>query len=153
MTHAGEPELYRAFRPRLGLVAAWTTGVLVIGGCLLVLATARGPMGEAPANRISLIAFAVFAGWLLWRLGGVHAVPSPDGLVVRNVLRTYRLAWPQIVSVRFDPADAWVRLDVADGTSRAVMGIQRADGRRGAAEASRLAALVVAHGEPTAPPR
>ncbi len=66
---------------------------------------------------------------------------------MRNVIYTRRLAWPQIVSVRFGSGDAWVRLDLADGSTLAVMGIQRADGARGEAESRRLAALVQAHGE------
>ncbi|MFD6030101.1 MULTISPECIES: PH domain-containing protein [Cellulosimicrobium] len=138
---------YRTFRPRFGLVSAWATGVVVVGGCVVVGLSATGPLGTSWVNRLSIAAFALFAAWLLWRLGGVHAVPTREGLRVRNVIYTRRLAWPQIVSVRFGSGDAWVRLDLADGSTLAVMGIQRADGARGEAEARRLAALVKAHGE------
>ncbi|WP_069387920.1 PH domain-containing protein [Cellulosimicrobium cellulans] len=141
----GDP--YRVFRPRFGLVSAWATGVVVVGGCALVGLTASGPMGTAAANRVSLAVFALFAAWLLWRLGGVHAAPSPQGLRVRNVIYTRRLEWAQILSVRMGSGDPWVHLDLADGSTLAVMGIQTADGARGQAEARRLAALVQAHGE------
>ncbi len=138
---------YRPFRPRFGLVSAWVTGVVVVGGCAAVGLLARGPLGTSWVNRGSIVAFALFAAWLLWRLGGVHAVPSRTGLRVRNVIYTRELEWAQVVSVRFGSGDAWVRLDLADGSTLAVMGIQRADGARGDAEARRLAALVQAHGE------
>ena len=64
-----------------------------------------------------------------------------------TVIYTRPLACPQSVSVRCGSGDAWVRLDRADESTLAVMGIQRADGARGEAEARRLAALVRAHGE------
>ncbi|KAJ8144578.1 hypothetical protein OY671_002313 [Metschnikowia pulcherrima] len=138
---------YRTFRPRFGSVSAWATGVVVVGGCVVVGSSATGPLGTSWVNRSSIAAFASFAAWSSWRSGGVHAVPTREGSRVRNVIYTRRLAWPQIVSVRFGSGDAWVRLDLADGSTLAVMGIQRADGARGEAEARRLAASVKAHGE------
>jgi len=143
----GRDDPYRAFRPRFGLVSAWATGVVVVGGCVVVGFAATGPLGASPVNRWSIAVFALFCAWLLWRLGGVHAVPSRTGLRVRNVIYTRELEWAQVVSVRFGSGDPWVRLDLADGTTLAVMGIQRADGARGEGEAQRLAALVQAHGE------
>ncbi|MCB7137544.1 PH domain-containing protein [Cellulosimicrobium marinum] len=143
--HADDP--YRVFRPQFGLLSAWGTGLVVVGGCLVVGLVATGPLGSSWVNRGSLAVFALFAAWLLWRLGGVHAVPSPEGLRVRNVIYTRHLDWAQVVSVRFGRDDPWVRLDLADGSTLAVMGVQRADGARGEEEARRLAALVQAHGE------
>lgn len=137
-----DADRYRTFRPRWGQVAAWVVGVVAVGGALFVGLTARGPIGSNPGSRLSFLLFAVVATWLLWRLGGVHAAPSPQGLKVRNVIYTRRLDWAQIVAVRFSPNDAWVRLDLADGGTLAVMGIQRADGERAMAEARRLVALV-----------
>jgi hypothetical protein len=138
---------YRTFRPLWATVAAWVVGLLAVGGSLFVGFTARGPLGANPANRWSFVGFAVFAAALLWRLGGVHARPTPRGLKVRNVVGTRRLEWAEIVAVRFTVDDAWVVLDLADGNTLAVMGIQRADGERGMGEARRLAALVARHGE------
>ncbi|MBD5787509.1 PH domain-containing protein [Cellulosimicrobium terreum] len=145
--HASADDPYREFRPRFGTAAAWGTGLVVVGGCAVAGVLADGPLGASWANRLSLVAFALFSAWLLWRLGGVRAVPSHSGLRVRNVIYTRELEWAQVVSVRFGSGDAWVRLDLADGSTLAVMGIQRSDGARGEAEARRLAALVQAHGE------
>ncbi len=38
---------YRTFRPRFGLVSAWATGVVVVGGCVVVGLSATGPLGTS----------------------------------------------------------------------------------------------------------
>ena len=45
----------------------------------------------------------------------------------------------------------YLTLDLDDGDTLAVMAIQKADGERGRAEASRLAGLVAAHAAPEPP--
>jgi hypothetical protein len=148
MTHDAR---YRTFRPRWAQLAAWFVGVVAVGGTVLVAFTSHGPLGQAAGNRLSFALFAVGAAVLLWRIGGVHARPSPQRLVVRNIVRTRRLEWPEILAVRFSVDDPWVRLDLADGSTIALMGIQRADGERAMAEARRLVALVQEHGEAPEP--
>jgi len=145
------PDDYRTFRPLWGQVAVWVVGVLAVGGSLFVGLTATGPIGSQPGSRASFVGFAVFAAVVLWRLGGVHATPSEAGLLVRNVVYVRRLSWPEVVGVRFSANDPWVRLDLADGGTIAVMGIQRADGERAMADARRLQALVTRHGEAPEP--
>ena len=113
--------------------------------------TTHAPDSTLAANRWSFVVFAFIVALLLWRLGGVHASPSPQQLVVRNILKTRRLAWPEIVAVRMTVDDPWVMLDLADGTTQAVMAIQRADGERGMAQARRLATLVRNLGEAPEP--
>ncbi|GAB6937729.1 hypothetical protein JCM11754A_12530 [Isoptericola variabilis] len=138
---------FRTFRPLWGQVAAWFVWVVAAVGSVVVGLASNGPMGAAAVNKVSFVVFALAVTWLLWRLGGVHAVPSEEGLRVRNLVRSRTLAWPEIVEVRLGPNDPWVRLDLADGGTIAVMGIQRADGERGMAEARRLRSLVVSLGE------
>ncbi|MCA5894707.1 PH domain-containing protein [Isoptericola sp. NEAU-Y5] len=145
---------WRPFRPLWGQVSAWFVGVVTVGGSLFVGLVSDGPLGALPATKVSFVLFAAAAAVLLWRLGGVHAVPDADGLTVRNVVRRRRLGWAEVVEVRLGPNDPWVRLDLADGDTLAVMGVQRADGERGMAEARRLRALVIELGEapdPTVP--
>ncbi|MCK9793567.1 PH domain-containing protein [Isoptericola sp. 4D.3] len=144
---ARDGDRFRVFRPLWGRVAAWVVWVLAAVGSLVVGLTASGPLGAAAVNRVSFVVFALGVTWLLWRLGGVHAVPSPERLRVRNLVQSRDLDWAEIVEVRLGPDDPWVRLDLADGGTLAVMGIQRADGERGMAEARRLRSLVVGLGE------
>lgn len=148
MTHDDGPgAALRPFRPLWARVAVAVTGAVAVGGSLVVGLGAPGGVLLDAGTRVTFVAFAVAAAWLLWRLGGVHARPDHDGLTVRNVIRTRRVAWPEIVAVRLTPNDPWVLLDLADGGTLAVMGIQRADGERGMAEARRLQELVRQLGE------
>lgn len=142
----------RTFRPLWATVSAWAVGVLAVGGSLFVGLSARSPGSMIAANRWSFVAFAVVTAAALWRLGGVFARPSDDGLVVRNILRRRRLAWAEILGAHMSVADPWVVLDLTDGTALPVMAIQRSDGERGMREARRLAGLIRSRGEASDPP-
>ena len=80
----------------------------------------------------------------MWRFAALRAVPSPTGLVVRNVLLTRTVTWDEVSRVRFAGGDPWVVLDLADGEQLAVMAVQKSDGPIARSEGSRLAALVQA---------
>jgi hypothetical protein len=144
---------FRTFRGRFGTPTAYGLALLSAGGCTFVALAADGAAGSAQtANRIAIIVFGLLGAVIAWRFGAVRAVPDPTGLTVVNYATSRRLAWAEIVTVRFGPNDPWVHLDLADGDVLAVMGIQRADGEHGMAEARRLVALIAELGEATEPP-
>jgi hypothetical protein len=82
----------------------------------------------------------------MWRYATIRAVPTREGLTVRNLVLTRQLEWAQIVRVQFGGGAPWVSLDLDDTDTVAVMAIQKADGAFGRAEAGRLSALVQVHG-------
>ncbi len=92
-------------------------------------------------DRAGFVVVAVLIDLFLWRQATVRAVPSERGLHVRNLVVRRDLEWSQVVSVRFGERP-WPQLDLDDGDTLAVMGIQRSDGERAQAEARRLAGLV-----------
>ncbi|MGV8977489.1 MAG: PH domain-containing protein [Cellulomonas sp.] len=138
--------LHAPFRPHaarvvtlgLAVVVLLLTGVLV--AAVPSIATEYGPGDQAGIGLLGLA-----TSWFCWRQASVSARPDESGLTVRNLIVSRRLAWPEIVSVRFGNGRPWVQLDLADGDTLAVMGIQRADGVRAEAEARRLATLVELH--------
>ncbi len=139
-------ELLRTFRPR---AARWVASVLFVLS-ILALPTLLTIMAvnELDMPVTDVIGFAVTdlaLAWLCFRQAAVRAVPDDAGLTVRNFIRVRRVAWPQIVSVRFGPDRPWAQLDLSDGTTLAVMAVQTADGEYGRREAGRLAALVQLH--------
>ena len=79
-------------------------------------------------DRLTLVLIGVAIAVLMWRYASIRAVPTRQGLVVRNLFTTRRLAWPQIVRVQFGGGAPWVTLDLDDTDTVAVMAIQKADG-------------------------
>lgn len=85
----------------------------------------------------------LFAAALL-RVADIQARPSETGLVVKNMVRTRTFEWGQILGVAFsrEGDDPWPLLDLADGTTCAVMAIQTADGPQAHDEVARLRMLI-----------
>ena len=92
---------------------------------------------------LGLLVFSLLYGLLRSRVEA-HA----DRLVVVNGYRRRQFAWAQIVAVHLAPGAPWVTLDLADGETAAVMGIQGSDGARAQAAARELRRLVAALSKP-----
>jgi hypothetical protein len=139
--------LHAPFRPvrgrRSALALATGQAVVLVG--MAVVMPSTGLVGFGWFDRFGVIVIAAAIGALLWRFAQLSLKPGETGLMVRNVIHTKQLEWPQVVSVRFGGGQPWVMLDLADGETVAVMAIQRADGERAVAEAKRLATLVALH--------
>lgn len=134
------------FRPRRGRAVALGMGVAVlvifIGVAILIPGPAAGG-SWALADRLLLVGFGLAIAALLWRYASIRAVATDAGLQIRNLMISRRVAWADIVSVRFPEGDPWVSLELIDTDVVAVMAVQRADGEHGQQEAQRLATLVV----------
>lgn len=148
MTRHGADDPFAPFVPRRGRRTAlgFTVGSLVVFGVLALALPATGYRGWSVGDSLLIAGFGVLMALVMWRFAAIRALPSREGIVVRNVAVTRRLTWGEIESVRFAGGDAWAWLDLTDGDQLAVMAIQRSDGARALAEASRLAALVQALG-------
>lgn len=134
----------RPFRPRAARLVCLPLAVssfVFLAAIAVRLPQITGGTGGL-GDRVGFLLVGAGIAWFLLREAGVRAEPDETGLTVRNLMRRHRLDWPQIVSVRFGPDRPWVQLDLADGTTLAVMAVQRADGARARAEARRLATLV-----------
>ena len=107
--------------------------------------------GAAPwstAERATVIGTAVLFSAVLVLLSRPKVVADRDGLTVVNLTVRRRLAWAEVLRVTLGHGDAWVRLDLADGTSLPVMAIQPGIARKQALrDAHRLRALAEALGE------
>lgn len=127
------------FTPRrtrqVALALAAGVAVLVVALAVVV------PTGFAVGDRAGFLVVGALIDGFLWRQATVRAVPSERGLTVRNLFLGRDLEWAEVVSVRFGERP-WVQLDLDDGDTLAVMGIQRSDGERAQDEARRLARLV-----------
>ncbi|WP_018155730.1 PH domain-containing protein [Demetria terragena] len=135
---------YATFRPVGGRLVPLAVGVmcLLLFGVIAVFVPSER-FGGLDRVFIALVGVGLAAG--MWRFAQVRAIPSEDGLEVHNLIVTQKLAWAQIVDVQFGAGAPWPVLELDDFDTCSVMGIQRSDGPRAAAEAARLAALVKAH--------
>lgn len=139
------PELPVTWRPHRTRTIIYTVAAILAGSMTAIAATLPSDGGQ-PWPLPDRIAFACigFAGAIvLMVLARPKAVATAEGLTVVNMLRTHRLEWAQIVTVNLRSGDPWVLLDLDDGTTLSVMGIQPADGLTAArAAVAELRALV-----------
>jgi hypothetical protein len=139
-------ELHAPFRPHAARLMTLGLAVLVLLLTAVLVAALPSITPEyGPGDQAGIALLGLAITWFCWQQASVSARPDESGLTVRNLVRARRLAWAEIVSVRFGGGRPWVQLDLADGDTLAVMGIQRADGARADAEARRLATLVELH--------
>lgn len=139
---------YAVFRPRVGRwVAIGAAAAAVIGFGVLALSLPRGGVtGWTDLDAFFVFLFGVAMAGFLLRYAFIKAVPTEDGLLIRNLFVTRELQWAQIVGVQFGGGIPWLTLDLADTEQLAVMAVQRSDGAFATSEAERMAALVEALG-------
>lgn len=147
------PDPLAPFRPRRGRAVALGVGwaSLAVFGAIAVVMPAQADGRWGIGDRLMFFGLGVAVSFVAWRYASIVAVPSREGLVVRNLVLTRTLEWAEVVRVQFGGGEPWVSLDLEDGDTVAVMAIQKADGDVSGTEASRLAALVQAFGETTEP--
>ena len=93
-------------------------------------------------QRGTLLALGLLAGSVLYALIRSRAEAHADRLVVVNGYRRREYEWAEIIAVHLPPGAPWVTLDLADGETAAVMGIQGSDGDRAQAAARELRRIV-----------
>lgn len=142
------PELPVTFRPGVTRAVLLTAGV-----ALFVVVSVIGLLlpGLGPGERISFVFTAALLADALFLLARPKVVADETGVTVVNIVNRRRLAWPEILQVNLRSGDPWVFLDLSDGTSLPVLGIQPGMARqRAIADARALRALAEAHSAPEA---
>ncbi|RDG35193.1 PH domain-containing protein [Streptomyces corynorhini] len=112
------PVTFRPTRTRAVLLTA--------GAALFVAVSAIGMLldGLHPGERLSFVLTALLFSGVLVLLSRPKVVADETGITVVNITRTRRLEWAEILRVNLRPGDAWVFLDLNDGSSMPVLGIQ-----------------------------
>ncbi|MEU6399386.1 PH domain-containing protein [Streptomyces cinnamoneus] len=104
----------------------------------------------SPGERVSFVFTAVLLSSVLVLLSRPKVAADEDGVTVVNLTNTRRLAWAEILRVNLRPGDPWVFLDLSDGTSLPVLGIQPGVAKQQAiSDARALRALAETHGTGT----
>jgi hypothetical protein len=146
-TQGSEGVVLRPRRARL-IVYPCAAALLAVLVGIAVLLPSGGANSWGLASRLSVVLFGVACAWFLHRLASVRVVTDGEGVTVVNILTRRRLEWAEVVGVRLSRDDAWMMLDVSDGSSLAAMGVQRSEGAL-AQEQVRTFARMVAEGSGT----
>ncbi|MER6345774.1 PH domain-containing protein [Streptomyces sp. NPDC001595] len=136
------PELPVTFRPTRTRAVLLTAAVAIFLTVSLV-ALLLDRLG--PGEKLSFVVTAALLAWVLLRLARPKVVAEDSGVTVVNFASVRRLEWAEIVQVNLRVGDPWVFLDLSDGTSLPVIGIQPGIAKEQAiAHARALRALVEA---------
>ncbi|WP_433888149.1 PH domain-containing protein [Streptomyces sp. CA-111067] len=128
------------FRPLLTRVVLLTmaVGVVVTFSTVAAMMPHSGPSPWSTGDRVTVAVTGVLIAALVVLLSRPKAVAARDGLTVVNLTVKRKLDWAEVLAVNLRPGDAWVHLDLADGTTLAVMGIQPGIARERAIRDARL---------------
>lgn len=135
------PRTWRPLGPRImGLAVTGVLVAVVAFGWFTFDAETRAKF--TVFQRGTLIFFGLLYLGLMYGLVRSRAVAYADRLVVVNGYRRREYEWPQIVATRLPPGAPWVTLDLADGETASVLGIQSSDGDRARRALRELRAMV-----------
>ncbi|MFF3754384.1 PH domain-containing protein [Streptomyces sp. NPDC002018] len=142
-----EPVLPVTFRPTRTRIVLLTVGAVMFS-VITAVALVLEKLGTG--ERASFILTALLFLGVLVVLSRPKVVADAGGVTVVNLTRTRRLEWAEILRVNLRPGDPWVFLDLSDGSSLPVLGIQPGIAKAQAIRDARaLRALTESHGTGT----
>ncbi|MEU1032320.1 PH domain-containing protein [Streptomyces mirabilis] len=115
------PTLPVTFRPSLTRAVLLTAGVAIF----VVIATVALLLEQlSPGEKLSFIFIGALLAGVLLMLSRPKVVADETGVTVVNITSRRHLEWAEILQVNLRPGDPWVFLNLSDGTSLPVLGIQ-----------------------------
>ncbi|MFF7313108.1 PH domain-containing protein [Streptomyces sp. NPDC008137] len=136
------PTLPVTFRPGSTRAVLLSAAVAIL---VVITAVAMLLKQLSPAERLSFVVTALLLDAVLLLLARPKVVADESGVTVVNLTNKRRLEWAEILQVTLRPGDPWVFLNLSDGTSLPVLGIQPGIARqRAIADARALRALAEA---------
>ncbi|MGI5118079.1 PH domain-containing protein [Marinactinospora thermotolerans] len=130
------------------MVAYGLAGLLFVTMAVLALIL---PADWKFQDRVGLLLLGVLSVGVLHLLARPRVTATDEGVTIVNSIRTHVLVWPEIVDVRMPVGEPWPSVDLADGSTLAVMGIQSNDGDRAQQNLAALRALLRERGEAAEP--
>lgn len=145
-TRAVAPELPHTWRPLGVRLAVW-----ILGTMLLVLFVAVWiAIGNEVRAQFTLFQRGTLVFMLLLLFGTWNALSrsrvtaSNESLTVVNGYRTRSYEWSQVISVSLRRGAPWGTLDLSDGTTVSLIGVQGSDGERARKAVREIRATIAA---------
>ncbi|MBE2997388.1 PH domain-containing protein [Nocardiopsis sp. HNM0947] len=142
---ASTPEVPRMWRPRTVRMVAYGLGLLIVA-TFAVLAVIL-PIDWRPLDRVMLIGFGFVIAAGLHLLARPRLIAEEDRVLVVNGIRTHVLSWQEILDIQMPEGEPWPCVDLSDGTSLPVMGIQSTDGEPARQAVEDFRAMLQSRGE------
>ena len=124
----------------------------VFGGLLLALVVAvwiglgaevRGQFTTFQRTTLVVIALLLFSAWNALVRSRVRATSA--GLTVVNGYRKRSYEWSQVIGVSLRRGAPWGTLDLSDGTTISLIGVQGSDGERARKAVREIRATIAAY--------
>ena len=141
------PSLPHTWRPLGVRIAVWTLGLMLFA---LLAAVWVGMGAETRAEfttfqRGTLVFIALLLGAAWNGLARSRVTAREGSLTVVNGYRTRVYEWSQVISVSLRRGAPWGTLDLSDGTTVSLIGVQGSDGERARRAIRELRATIAAH--------
>lgn len=133
------------WRPRRARIVPYVLAAVVVLGMILLAVVMPAPW--ALGDRIGLVAIGLAVAGVLHILARSRITADDEGVTVVNGLRTHEFEWAELLGVTMSEGAPWPTLDLADGSTVPVLGIQASDGERANRALAELAALIHERGE------
>lgn len=143
--------LPRTWRPLGARFASYLAGAMLLALSLTVW-FAWGPEIRSHftgLQRATLVLLGLMVFACLWALIRSRVAATEDGLKVVNGYRTHRFEWPEVLGCQLRRGAPFALLDLSDGSSLALFGIQGSDGARARTAVREVRALAARYGTAT----
>jgi PH (Pleckstrin Homology) domain-containing protein len=141
------PPLPHTWRPFGVRVAVW-----VFGGLLLALVVVVWlELGDdiraqfTPFQRGTMVFIGLLLGAAYHSMMRSRITATTDGLTVVNGYRKHTYEWSQLIGVSLRRGAPWGTLDLSDGTTISLLGVQGSDGARARRAVREIRAAIAAN--------
>jgi hypothetical protein len=144
---ATAPELPHTWRPLGVRIAVWVLGTMLLLLCGFVWvgigAETRSQFTAFQRGTLVFVAVLLFGAW--YALVRSKVTARVEGLTVVNGYRKRVYEWSQVIGVSLRRGAPWGTLDLSDGTTISLIGVQGSDGERARKAVREIRATIEAH--------
>ena len=141
------PSLPHTWRPFGVRVAVWLFGGLLLALVVVVWIgfDAQTRAQFTPLERLTLVLLGLMFFAAYYALMRSRVSATTDGLTVVNGYRKRTYEWSQVIQASLRRGAPWGTLDLSDGTTVSLMGVQGSDGARARRAIREIRATIVAN--------
>jgi Trk-type K+ transport system membrane component len=144
---APAPSLPHTWRPLGVRIAVWTLGLMLFALCAAVWIgigdKTRDQFTTFQRGTLVFIAVLLAATW--YALVRSKVTATSESLTVVNGYRKRVFEWSQVISVSLRRGAPWGTLDLSDGTTVSMIGVQGSDGERARRAIREIRAAIAAN--------